>query len=135
MKYKSKLSIYKVKKIIKFFCTDIDATKTAILLELNRNTINRWYNIFRQEIYDYQVNQKRLLYGEIELDESYFGAKRQRGFHGKLKQPVFGIFERDGRVYTKIVPDCKKGTLQALILGRVDVNSMIYSEAFVAIMA
>ena len=50
MKYKSKLSIYKVKKIIKFFCTDIDATKTAILLELNRNTINRWYNIFRQEI-------------------------------------------------------------------------------------
>ena len=50
MKYNSKLSIYKVKKIIKFFCTDIDATKTAILLELNRNTINRWYNIFRQEI-------------------------------------------------------------------------------------
>ena len=46
MKYNSKLSIYKVKKIIKFFCTDIDATKTAILLELNRNT----YNIFRQEI-------------------------------------------------------------------------------------
>ena len=142
MKYNSKLSICKVKKIIKFFCTDIDATKTAILLELNRNTINRWYNIFRQEIYDYQVNQKRLLYGEIELDESYFGAKRQRGFHGKLKrgggtlkQPVFGIFERDGRVYTEIVPDCKKGTLQALILGRVDVNSIIYSEAFVAIMA
>ena len=142
MKYNSKLSIYKVKKIIKFFCTDTDATKTAILLELNRNTINRWYNIFRQEIYDYQVNQKRLLYGEIELDESYFGAKRQRGFHGKLKrgggtlkQPVFGIFERDGRVYTEIVPDCKKGTLQALILGRVDVNSIIYSEAFVAIMA
>ena len=50
MKYNSKLSIYKVKKIIKFFCTDTDATKTAILLELNRNTINRWYNIFRQEI-------------------------------------------------------------------------------------
>ena len=39
MKYNSKLSIYKVKKIIKFFCTDIDATKTAILLELNRNTL------------------------------------------------------------------------------------------------
>ena len=50
MKYNSKLSIYKVKKIIKCFCADIDATKTAILLELNRNTINRWYNIFRQEI-------------------------------------------------------------------------------------
>ena len=50
MKYNSKLSIYKVKKIIKCLLVEIDATKTAILLELNRNTINRWYNIFRQEI-------------------------------------------------------------------------------------
>ena len=40
------------------------------------------------------------------------GGKRQRGYHGKLKrgrgtlkQPVFGVFERDGRVYTEIVPD------------------------------
>ena len=51
----------------------------------------------------------------IELDESYFGARRLRGFHGKLKrgrdtlkQLVFGIFERNGRVYTEIIPDCKK---------------------------
>ena len=87
----------------------MDVTKTAILLELNRNTINRWCHIFCQEIYDHQVNQKRLLHGEIALDESHFGAKHQRGFHGTLKhgrgtlkQPVFGIFERDGRVYTEI---------------------------------
>ena len=79
MRYNSKLSTYKVKKIIKFFCVNVDVTKTALLTDINRNTINRWYNIFRQEIYEYQVNQKRLLYGEIELDKSYFGAKRQRG--------------------------------------------------------
>ena len=54
-------------------------------------------------------------YGGIELDERYFGAKRIRGYHGKLKrgrgtlkQPVFGIFERKDetgkkRVYTEIV--------------------------------
>lgn len=137
MKYNSKLGVYKLKKIIKCFCIDIDATRTALLLELNRNTINRWFAIFRQEIYGYQTNQKRLLYGEIELDESYFGAKRQRGFHGKLKrgrgtlkQPVFGIFERDGQVYTEIVPDCTKATLQALILGKVDVQSVIYSDGW-----
>lgn len=95
------------------------------------------FGIFRQEIYKYQTNQKRLLYGEIELDESYFGAKRQRGFHGKLKrgrgtlkQPVFGIFERDGQVYTEIVPDCTKATLQAVILGKVDIQSVIYSDGW-----
>lgn len=66
-----------------------------------------------------------------------FGAKRQRGFHGKLKrsrgtfkQPVFGIFERDGRAYAEIVPDCTKATLQAVILGKVDVNSIIYSDGW-----
>lgn len=83
MKYNSKLSRYQIKKIIKCFCIDIDATKTALLLDINRNTINRWYNIFRQEIYQYQVNQKNQLYGSVEVDESYFGAKRQRGYHGK----------------------------------------------------
>ncbi|MBF0803715.1 MULTISPECIES: IS1595 family transposase, partial [unclassified Neisseria] len=63
-------------------------------------------------------------------------AKRQRGFHGKskrgrgtLKQPVFGIFERDGRVYTEIVPDCKKKTLQAVILGKVSLGSVVYSDS------
>ena len=137
MKYNSKSTTYKLKKIIKCFCIDIDATKTALLLDINRNTINRWFAIFRQEIYEYQSSQKRLLYGEIELDESYFGAKRQRGFHGKLKrgrgtlkQPVFGIFERDGRVYTEIVPNCTKATLQAVILGKVSVDSIIYSDGW-----
>ena len=137
MKYNSKLSSYKLKKIIKCFCIDIDATKTALLLDLNRNTINRWYGIFRQEIYQYQVNQKNLLYGSVEVDESYFGAKRQRGYHGKLKrgrgtlkQPVFGIFERQGRVYTEIVPDCKKKTLQGVILGKVELDSVIYSDGW-----
>lgn len=103
MKHNSKLSIYKLRKIIKCFCIDIDATKTTLLLNMNHNTINHWFTIFRQEIYEYQANQKRLLYGEIELDESCFGAKRKCGFHdklkrgrGTLKQPVFGIFERDG---------------------------------------
>lgn len=108
MRYNSKLSTYQLKKIIRHFCADIEASKTALLTGFNRNTINHWYNIFRQEIYRHQSELKEQLYGSIEVDESYFGAKRQRGFHGKLKrgrgtlkQPVFGIFEREGRVYTE----------------------------------
>ncbi len=137
MKYNTKLSDYQLKKIIKHFCVDIEASKTALLTGFNRNTINHWYGIFRHEIYHSQSEQRDLLYGSIEVDESYFGAKRQRGFHGKLKrgrgtlkQPVFGIFERDGRVYTEIVPDCKKQTLQAVILGKVALESVIYSDGW-----
>lgn len=87
------------------------------MLDFNRNTINHWYLIFRQVIYKHQTALRIKLVGAVEVDESYFGAKRQRGYHGKLKrgrctlkQPVFGVFERDGRVYTEIVPDCKKQT-------------------------
>ena len=133
----SKLSHYKIKKIIQCFCVDIPAAKTALLLNLNRNTINYWYMLFRETIYDHQTDLRAKFVGSIEVDESYFGAKRQRGFHGKLKrgrgtlkQPVFGIFERNGRVYTEIVPDCKMKTLQEVIIGKVSLESVIYSDGW-----
>ena len=50
----SKLSPYKAKKIIKYFCADIDATKASLLLGFNRKTINRYYSIFRKCIYTHQ---------------------------------------------------------------------------------
>ncbi len=57
----SKLSRYKVGKIIECFCVDIDATKTALLLKLNRKTVNRSFLAFRQLIYLHQVSQKQWL--------------------------------------------------------------------------
>ena len=119
------------------FCVDIDATKTALLLGLNRNTVNRYFKLFREAIYEHQKEIFREFIGEIELDESYFGAKRVRGFRGKLKrgrgtlkQPVFGIFKRDGHVYTEIIPDCKKPTLQGIIRGRVSLESVIHTDGW-----
>jgi len=133
----NKLSGYKIRKIIWCFCVDVNASKTAVLLGHNRNTINYWFNVFRQVIYNEQEALKEKLVGKIEVDESYFGATRPRGFHGKLKrgrgtlkQPVFGVFERDGRVYTEIIPDCKKATLQAVIKGKVSLESVIYSDGW-----
>jgi transposase len=132
---KAKISYYKIKKIIKHFCVDIEASKTAGLTGINRNTVNRYYNIFRTIIYEKQTNELReLLKGEIEIDESYFGPKRVRGNavtkrgRGTHRQPVFGVFERNGRVYTEIVPNCKRKTLRPLILGKVDPKSIIYSD-------
>lgn len=114
MKY-SKLSDYKIKKLISCFCSDIDATKTGEILSLNRNTINRYFKIFRTIIYQKQESDKEPFFGEVELDEAYFGTKRLRGINmpqkrgrSTWKQPVFGVFEREGRVYTEIVPDARK---------------------------
>ena len=132
-----RLSDHRLRKLILCFCVDVTATQASVLLGLNRNTVNRWYGIFRRAIHAHQEALKDALVGRVEVDESYFGASRVRGFHGKRKrgrgtrkQPVFGIFERDGRVYTEIVPDCRKATLQAVILGKVSVESVIYSDGW-----
>jgi hypothetical protein len=55
-----------------------------LLLVKNRSTINRWSGLFRQVIYRYQAALKDKLSGRVEVDESYFGAKRHRGYHEKL---------------------------------------------------
>ena len=141
---KAKISTQKIKKIIKHFCTDIDATKTSELLELNPNTIDRYFGIFRSIIYENRMNAFREKIGwEIEVDESYFWAKRKRGFAGKLKrwrwtlkQPVFGLIKRKDEswrveIYTEIISNCKAETLRPIIQGKIDFNeSILYSDGW-----
>lgn len=133
----SKLSSYQIKKIIRCFCADLDATQTSILLGFNRKTINRYYHIFRQVIYAAQQADLAKLFGIVELDESYFGYKRIRGIsmppvrgRGTWKQPVFGIFERQGRVYTEIIPDGKRDTLRKAIMGRISIHSIVITDGW-----
>ena len=71
-----KLSNYQIKKIIRCFCIDIDATKTSELLSLNRHTINKYFLFFRKAIYLDRTIKLESIIGEVELDESYFGGKR-----------------------------------------------------------
>ena len=50
------------------------------------------------------------------------------GAYGKTA--VFGIFERAGQVYTEVVSDCSKATLQGIIRGRVDPASVVNSDGW-----
>ena len=43
---------------------------------------------------------------------------------------VFGIYKRDGRVYTEVVPNCKKDSLQAIIRGKVELAATIHTDGF-----
>jgi len=134
---KRKISLYILKKVIRHYCIDVDATKTSLLIGLNRKTVNRYYMLFRLAIFEHQNQQFEKMVGEIECDESYFGAKRKRGFRekhkrgrGTQKQPVFGLFKRQGRVYTEIVSDCKKRTLQQIILVQVSLESVMQTDGW-----
>ena len=76
----SKISRFKIKKVVKSFSCDFTALQSAEITGLNRNTINRFYALFRKAIYEYQTKQfeELKMNGQVEMDESYFGAKRIR---------------------------------------------------------
>ncbi len=50
------------------------------------------------------------------------------GAYGKTI--VFGVLKRQGKVYTEIVPDCSKATLQAIIRGHVAPDTVIHSDGW-----
>ena len=99
---------------------------------MNRNTVNSYLKKFRLRIAEICETESPVS-GEIEVDESWFGARRVKGKRGRGaygKTIVFGIIKRQGRVYTEIVPDCSKKTLQGVIRGRVDLDSVIHSDGW-----
>ena len=75
---RSRISEAKFREFVKCFSLDLDARQTALLTGLNRNTVNRYLRLIRVRIADF-CEQSSPFRGEIEVDESYFGAKRIRG--------------------------------------------------------
>jgi len=98
----SKLSEARFRAVVKSFAADLTALQTAQLCGVNRNTVNQIYRGLRERIF-------------IDCE---------------AKRPFFGIYERDGQVYTEIVSDCSKPTLQGIIRGRVDPSTVVNSDGW-----
>ena len=129
---RSRISRKKFRQILRYFSLDLTASQVTVLTGLNRNTVNRYLTLIRRSIALY-CESKPPFAGEIELDESYFGAKRIRGRLGRGaygKTIVFGIYKRNGYVYTEIVPNCSRATLYAILKGKVDALSTIHTDGF-----
>ena len=126
---RSKISEAKFRQLLKLFSLDLDAGQIAVLTGLNRNTVNRYLVGLRARIAEF-CEEVSPVSGQVEVDESYFGGKRsgKRGRGAEGKVIVFGLFKRNGKVYTEIVPDVKAKTLQSIIRGRVSIDSVIHSD-------
>ena len=100
---RSHISEYKFRQIIKLFAADLEAKQIALLSNVNINTINRLLYLLRQRIALICEEESIFERGEIEIDESYFGARRICGKAGRGaggKTIVLGLKKRNGRVYT-----------------------------------
>lgn len=129
---RAKISRKKFRQTWRSFALDLTATQIAVLTNLNRNTVNRYLTFIRQAIARF-CEQVSPFSGIIELDESYFGTKRAKGKRGRgasKKTIVFGIYKRNGKVYTEIVPDVSKDTLLQIVKGKVSLDSTIHTDGF-----
>lgn len=111
------LSTYKKKKIIQCFADGVTATEATHRLNLNRNTINKYYNKIRGIIVDYQNYEKLKL----------ISAKNDQGFkviythiskwkHDKNADNTLyiGVFEIDNKIFCDIF-EKKKDNLNDLL--------------------
>jgi len=76
------------------------------------------------------------------LDESYFGARRKRGFHGKLKRgrgtqkkPIFGMIQRQDEhgkkyVFTEVIGNVQAKTLLPIIQQKVDFKATVNADSY-----
>jgi transposase len=130
---RSKLSERKFRQIVRYFAMDFTASDVAQLTGLTRKTVTVIFLRIRQRVAVECERASPYSDCEVEVDESYFGARRVRGKRGRGasgKTIVFGIFKRNGCVYTEVVPDCRKRTLQAVIRGRVALDTVIHSDGW-----
>ncbi len=102
-------------------------------LEVNKDTAWRMAMKIREAMA--KREQRELLAGIVEVDETYIGGKPRKGGGGsgpKLKRgrgtkktPVVGMVERKGKVKAKIMRRLRHRDLKALVRSNVDINNTI----------
>ena len=132
---RSRISEKKFREILWYFSSDIEAVKIAEFTNISEKTINKITKNIRI-LMSKECEKISKFSGEIEIDESYFGAKRVRGKRGRGasgKQPVFGMLKRDGKVYTQIVKNCSASELIPILSQYSELDSStIYSDCWKA---
>ena len=118
--------------ILHYFCLELSANRAARELRLNYRTVMSRYMLFREKIAEYEEETFRKLRGELEIDETYFGGKRKgKRSRGALnKAIVFGVLERNGKVYVAVVPNVTAATLMKEIEEKTEKGSVFYTDCF-----
>lgn len=130
-----RISDRKYSLMVRSFAVDLTAVQTAKILLLNRNTINRYFTYFRHQIIAAAIREReqQKITNGVEIDESYFGPRRQRGKRGRgarKKVVVLGLRKRNGKVFAEIVPDASQQELLPIIRRTVKSGSDIYTDGW-----
>ena len=92
---RSRISEKKFREILRYFALDLEAKKIAELCQISEQSLCKIFKEIRILIAK-ECEKISKMSGEIEVDESYFGARRVRGKRGRgagKKTPVFGMLK------------------------------------------
>lgn len=143
---KSKLSLRIWYEIIWCFAVTHSANKAGRLIGKDASICWKMYQLIRAAIAKKSFDNRGKISGPVEVDESYYGglfknlrketrwrlryegkAKRGRGAKYR-KQPVFGIYKRNGSVYLELITDCTKEELEEVIKRKIKRKTSIFSD-------
>lgn len=145
---RSQLSLDVWYELLWWFVYGFTANKTAEETELPQRLVHRCFSTIRKAITDYEEAEMEKFFGEIEVDETYIGPKfrnrrrKKREYYRKinavkrgrgaknLHQPVFGLYQRNGKVYVQFVKDAGRKALQDIIRGKIELESNVYSDTW-----
>ena len=135
-------------ELLWWFSYGFTANKTSGEVKLPQQRVHKCFTTIRAAIYDYEQFEMKGFFGEVEVDETYVGPKfknrrkKNRDYYRTIKavkrgrgaktllQPVFGLYQRDGRVYVEFIKDAEKKTLQDIIKGRIVLESHLYTDTW-----
>jgi transposase-like protein len=126
----SKISEARFRSLLRCFALDMTATQTAQMTGISLRSTNQIFLRLREKLFQ-ECEKNSPFAGDLEADESYFGPRRVRGKRGRGaagKTIVFGLLKRDDQVYTEIVPNASKATLQAIIRGKASLESVVHTD-------
>jgi len=112
----------------------VSARQLSRDLEVNKNTA--WYMGMR--IRHAMIEEKELLNGFVEIDETYIGGKPRKGDgkehkrgRGTDKTPVVGMAERGGKVFAKVHKKLDSKNLAHLVREHVNIrNATIVTDEY-----
>jgi len=129
---RSRLSEHKFRQLLQCFCDDFDTVLTAKIVDISRQKLSRYFGAIRFRIVELSQLEGKFS-GEVEVDESYFGAKRIRGKRGRGargKIPVVGVLKRGGKVYTKVVENCSREQILPILKGKILEESTVFTDGW-----
>jgi len=118
--------------ILYLFTLGVPAYRMKDYIESSLKTIQKVFTVTREAIYNQTLMElkKANICGEIEMDETMFGGRRsgKRGWGAAGKHIIFGMYQRNGKVFTFPISSRSRQQLLQIINKHTKPGSLYYTD-------